>query len=212
MLLDNTEYKRSIVLKKLKRYWPTRVEDFQNKLLDIDVIPLITKSQREYLKELKQTSSITDPDNNLIVGFEIGILFIEVEELDMTINQERLNQEIANLKKEGRLSTKGISDTYHTFGDLYDHRMAFNVALTRAIDLFKRDDSFDLQTYKSLKHHDGTMFEGMFIVVIESPIGQISYHYNLEHWDKFKIDVLEKSLPYDGHTPADTIDRLLRLL
>jgi len=87
--------------------------------------------------------------------------------------------------------------------------MAFNVALTRALNLLKLEN---VHAYKSLKHHDETMFEGMFIVVIESHLGQISYHYNLEHWEKFNLPVLEKSLTYDGHTPEDTIDRLLRLL
>lgn len=123
-------------------------------------------------------------------------------------NAERLNIEIADLKKKGELKTKDISDTYHTIGDLYNHRMAFNIALCNSIQLLKRKD---LYCYKSLQHHDGTMFEGMFILVIETPYGQISYHYNLEHWNKANVDVYEKALTYDGHTPQDTYERLLKL-
>lgn len=121
---------------------------------------------------------------------------------------KRLNEEIKRLKANGHLITKDISDTYHTFGELYDHRMAFNIALCNAINLLKREDTY---CYKSLLHSDGTMFEGMFIVVIESPFGQISYHYNLEHWDKFNIPEYPKALEYDGHTPNDTYERLLKL-
>jgi len=123
-------------------------------------------------------------------------------------NAERINAEIKELKSKGELRSKDISDSYHTFGELYDHRMAFNSALCSAIRLLKREDVY---CYKSLKHHDDTMFDGMFIVVIESPYGQISYHYNMEHWDKFPIAEFVKAQTYDGHTPADTIKRLIKL-
>lgn len=131
-----------------------------------------------------------------------------VREDEKNANAERLNKEISELKEYGKLRTKDLSDTYHTFGDLYDHRMAFNVALVNAIQLLNRDD---LYAYKTLKHHDDTMFEGMFIVVIESRHGQISYHYNLEHWNKFEVSAIDKANEYDGHTPADTIERLIKL-
>lgn len=199
---------RDLIIKNLKKYWPTRVADFENDLIDIDIIELDTKERREYLKELRQKSSITDKTNNLILGFEIGIFFVEPGQLESMINEERINREISELKKDGKLTTKDISDTYHTFGDLYDHRMAFNVALTKAINLVKKDG---LYAYKSMKHHDGTMFEGMFIVVIESKFGQISYHYNLDRWNNFDLPVYDEALEYDGHTPADTIERLLKL-
>ena len=121
---------------------------------------------------------------------------------------DNINNKIKELKEKDLIKTKDISDTYHTFGELYDHRMAFNVALCQAITLLKRKD---LYCYKSWFHHDKTMFDGMFIVVIESPYGQISYHYNAEHWDKFNIQPYDIALMYDGHTPDDTYDRLLKL-
>jgi len=124
-------------------------------------------------------------------------------------HESRINSEIKQLKGQKLLNTKFISDTYHTFGDLYNHRMAFNVALTRAINLLCRED---LYAYKSLKHSDGTMFEGMFIVVIESPLGQISYHYNMDRWNNFALPVYPNALEYDGHTPEDTVERLMHLL
>lgn len=122
---------------------------------------------------------------------------------------ELLNNQIKELKDKDLIKTKDISDTYHTFGDLYDHRMAFNSALCHALMLLKSND--EVYCYKSWFHHDGTMFDRMFIVVIESPYGQISYHYDEEHWNKFNIPEYEKALEYDGHTPADTCERLLKL-
>lgn len=97
-----------------------------------------------------------------------------------------------------------ISDGYHTFHELYQHRRALNVALFHA---------YAEHCIKSRKHFDGTMFEGgYFIVMMTHPIvGQISYHYQLKHWDEFRIPEVELAPKHDGHTPQDTIERLLRL-
>lgn len=132
------------------------------------------------------------------------------EDVLKSYNAERINEEIKTLKIMGWLSTKDLSDTYHTFDELYTHRMALTVALCHTIDILSESNK-DMYCYKSWKHNDGTMFDGMFIVVIETPHGQISYHYNAEHWDKFKITAVDAAHTYDGHTPADTIDRLLKL-
>jgi hypothetical protein len=113
------------------------------------------------------------------------------------------------------IQTKNITDKWHTFGDLYNHRMAFTIALCNAIDLLNvGKENPDVYCYKSKRHHNNEkdpMFEGSFIVVIESPGGQISYHYDLEEWDKFKIEERYEPNPYDGHTPDDTIVRLINL-
>lgn len=113
-----------------------------------------------------------------------------------------------------------VSDGYHTMDELYEHRMALNVALFRYMHgielqfnpLYKQEP----WVCKSKLHNDGTMFEGYFIVACRfdevAAIGQISYHYKLEHWDKFRIPEVERvPWEYDGHTPQDTITRLLSL-
>jgi len=138
--------------------------------------------------------------------------------------EKDLNALIVTLKDEKIISTKNISDKWHTFGDLYDHRMAFTIALCNAIGKIVEHGEFmsdyhssfepEVYCYKSKRHHDNDndpMFEGSFIVVIESPGGQISYHYKLDQWDKFKIEERYEPNVYDGHTPEDTIVRLTEL-
>ena len=66
------------------------------------------------------------------------------------------------------------------------------------------------KAWKSKQHHDGTMFEDSFICGIDTPKGQYSYHYDLEHWDLFNVKELEKAPEYDGHKPED-VTRLLSL-
>ena len=112
-----------------------------------------------------------------------------------------INDLIVELKTLG-FSTKGISDKWHTFEELYYHRMILFLTIQKA----HKD-----KAWKSKQHHDGTMFEDSFIVGIETPEGQYSYHYNLKYWELFEdIDELEKAPEWDGHKPGD-ITRLLSL-
>ena len=95
-----------------------------------------------------------------------------------------------------------ISDGYHTFNELYDHRAALTAALFKSLP--------SDMVYKSKKHHDGTMYDGMFIVGANLPdIGAISYHYDIDPWwDIFNIREVENAPEWDGHTPDDVIERL----
>lgn len=58
-------------------------------------------------------------------------------------------------------------------------------------------------------HHDGTMYDGMFIVGIDTPAGPATYHYDVEpYWDMFPCEVLDRAPEWDGHTPDDAIERI----
>lgn len=100
-----------------------------------------------------------------------------------------------------------ISDGYHTMGDLYDHRRALCVALARMAVLAGGETA----AYRTKAHHpDGDpMFPGYFLVAFRTLAGQVTYHYKLKHWGEFEgVPERDHAEPYDGHTPADTLDRL----
>ena len=92
-----------------------------------------------------------------------------------------------------------VSDGYHTFKELYDHRHALFIALLSVID----------NAWKSLKHHDGSSFEGYFIAGIELNGKMISYHLPNELWANVRATPLECAPKWDGHTPADVVERLM---
>jgi hypothetical protein len=95
-----------------------------------------------------------------------------------------------------------FSDGYHTFEELYYHRMIlFSIICNQNHG----------KAWKSKLHNDGTMFDDYFIVGIDTPKGQYTYHYEIKHWHYFDVLELEKAPEYDGHKPKD-IDRLLSLL
>ena len=100
---------------------------------------------------------------------------------------------------EGGISK--VSDGYHTFDELYHHRaILFSVICNQNSAI----------AWKSKSHHDGTMFANMFIVGIDTPFGQATYHYDVNpYWDYFKVKALDNAPEWDGHTPATAIKRLL---
>lgn len=93
-----------------------------------------------------------------------------------------------------------VSDGYHTFNELYHHRaVLFSVICNSHKEI----------SWKAKKHHDGTMYDGMFIVGIETPKGQATYHYDITpYWDMFHVKELEYAPEWDGHTPAEAIERI----
>ena len=99
--------------------------------------------------------------------------------------------------------TGETSDGYHTFNELYHHRAVLFSVIVKA---------FADHAWKSRKHHDGTMYDGMFIVGIETPDGQATYHYDIKpYWDMFQCKELEYAPEWDGHTSAQAIDRIGQL-
>ena len=95
------------------------------------------------------------------------------------------------------------SDGYHTFNELYHHRAVLFSVIVR--------DHREL-AWKAKKHHDGTMYDGMFIVGIETPKGQATYHYDFDpYWEMFDCEEREFAPEWDGHTPSDAIERIAEL-
>lgn len=110
---------------------------------------------------------------------------------------EYIQNELLTLPNKGDLS-----DGYHTYNELYDHRMVlFSIICNQNKNI----------SWKSKLHHDGTMFDYYFIAGINTPEGQFTYHYRMDYWDNFEVPELEKAPEYDSHTPDD-ITRLYSIL
>ena len=99
-----------------------------------------------------------------------------------------------------------ISDGYHTFAELYEHRHALFLALVSTMP-----ECFVM----SRRHSDGKLCFGgheWFIVIGELPTGdQISYHLPVSLWDsatKTGVREVEKALSWNGHTSEDVVDSL----
>ena len=99
--------------------------------------------------------------------------------------------------------TGDTSDGYHTFNELYDHRAKLFSVIVQC---------FKDRAWKSKLHHDGTMYEGMFVVGIETPLGQATYHYDIDpYWNAFDCQELIRAPEWDGHIPEQAISRIASL-
>lgn len=110
---------------------------------------------------------------------------------------EKIQEQINEVKETG-MSVGELSDTYHSFNDLYDHRMILSAFAMMNMPY----------AWKAKTHEDGSMFDGMFIVGAPTPDGMITYHYDFEYWNLFKIPEIPHAPHFDGHTPEDVIKRI----
>ncbi|UBH07861.1 hypothetical protein [Macrococcus armenti] len=114
-----------------------------------------------------------------------------------------LNVTIKSYKDKGLVRTKNISDGYHTFGQLYHDRAVLFAVIC---------NTYKDKAWKSKLHDDGTMFDDMFIVGVETPEGQYTYHYHIEpYWDMYDVKEVEFAPTWDGHTHED-VERLFGLI
>jgi hypothetical protein len=115
---------------------------------------------------------------------------------------ESLNYIIAQQKSEGVLDTNEIRDGYHSFGELYDHRIELFIALCRVIEGKEND------AWKIIPEN------GWFIMGIGKELGrQITYHIPESKWHETQFcQVITKDQYYfDGHTSQDVLKRLKNL-
>lgn len=127
--------------------------------------------------------------------FENGVAHLHVVDIDALSR--------VNVKEIPETGIGDLSDGYHTFNELYHHRaILFSVICNMMPD----------KAWKSKMHDTGDMFKGMFIVGIETPDGQATYHYDINpYWDIFKVKELERAPKWDGHTPSEAIERISKL-
>lgn len=100
-------------------------------------------------------------------------------------------------------NTGTISDGYHTFDELYEHRHALFLALMK---------SRPYGPWISKLHADGSSMDGWFIAGMELRTGPITYHLPMLLWDlavKTEAKVRERGPEWDGHTSQDVVARLM---
>lgn len=107
-----------------------------------------------------------------------------------------------------KMGSYKISDGYHTFGELYEHRAMLFIALCSMVHLYSKR----LKVWKSQKHFDGTMYKGYFILGIGTKKGeQITYHLPMEYWNNAVVDYRSRAPKFDGHTSKDVLERLKKI-
>lgn len=153
-----------------------------------------------------RTPTMTTADGRVTVSWPLGRGNTIVTADLVEAWAARVNDQAATIEHLQKAAAE-LSDGWHTFAELYAHRRALFAAFTAALAAA----SAPHVAWRSRLHHDGTMFEGMFIVGVTLPAdGQLSYHYELTDWDDFAhVPEVDQAPEFDGHTPDDVVHRLL---
>lgn len=113
--------------------------------------------------------------------------------------------------------TGSTSDGYHTFDELYYYRLLYNANLVNTIiynnSKVYPDYKLPIDICKSFRHFDGKpcFGGGWFVVVMQTPFGQITNHYENKYFNMFCCPYVDVAPLWDGHTPQQAAERLDKL-
>lgn len=94
-----------------------------------------------------------------------------------------------------------ISDSYHTFTELYNFRHQLFIALSNSNPCLK--------PWKSEYHSDGNpAYEDYFIAGLTLNGIDITFHLPIELWGLLICKALDKAPEWDGHTSEMCLERL----
>lgn len=103
--------------------------------------------------------------------------------------------------EKGHMDVGKISDGYHTFDELYEHRCVLFMALCNFCGR-------SMDAWKSRLHADGSFYNGWFVAGMGKIWGNIvTYHVPISMWDDFKVEELDKAI-FDGHDSSTVLIRL----
>jgi len=96
-----------------------------------------------------------------------------------------------------------ISDGYHTFDELYEHRHILFINVLKA---------HQHAAFKTWLNDKKEAWEGWFICGMNTTYGQITYHLPEKYWSMLDVREVEYNHDYDGHTSSDALCRLEKLI
>lgn len=163
---------------------------------------------------IKETLSETSPRSQ-IMGAQpkrdeiLRIARYDISEYPLTIPimtiQEQINQ-LPDSEKEQ------LSDWYHTFKELYNHRVTLFVALCNSINDHANQISAITNCWKSKLHADWTMWDWWFIAWIwTKKWDTLTYHLPIEEWNNLTSPEIKNAPEWDGHTSDDVLRMLKNL-
>jgi hypothetical protein len=149
--------------------------------------------------------------------FEENLELVQDKKSESFINdgtetqEETVNKFIKSSSSAKVIDTNMLSDGYHTFGELYEHRIVLFMILCRTFSLQHKEDH---EVWMTKTHSDGSVWDGWFVLgILRAPGAQMTYHLPMEKWDECsEFAVVRDMAPeFDGHTSDDVLKRVKSL-
>lgn len=112
--------------------------------------------------------------------------------------EKKINEDISDLKNADL-----ISDGYHTFKELYDHRIRLFIELCRAMSYH-----FHYRIFRNKVDKDW-MILGLYDDTKKGT--QITYHLPIKYWKECEQFSKTDNPKFDGHTSKDVLKRLEKI-
>jgi hypothetical protein len=126
--------------------------------------------------------------------------------------ENEINKLIEALTKAKRVKTSKLSDGYHTFCELYDHRNCLFMLLCR---MFKDNETI---VWRTKYDSENRYMKGWFILGLEytiptsAEVKQITYHLPQKFWNKCSFATIIDKSKWNGHTKEDVLKNLIEIL
>lgn len=119
-----------------------------------------------------------------------------------------VNNNIKGLPDVGK-----ISDGYHTFDELYNHRCYLWLALCKLL-YSSYGEYHGYKVWRTDTHSDGERWKGWFILGVGTEAGeQMTYHLPSEMWSECGlIEMIEKAPEFDDHSSEEVLVRLGKII
>lgn len=130
---------------------------------------------------------------------------MKTKKIDSENAVAKINEMIAKLPSMEEANK--VSDGYHTFGEVYQHRVTLYLLLCKVLQKQR------YCVWRSKLHDDKSCIEGYFLLGINTKEGeQITYHIKNQHWDSTGFaDTFDVAPEFDGHTSQDVVTRLFNI-
>lgn len=144
-------------------------------------------------------------DINDVLKKNLSTKVLDIEIYGSVDTAAKINYIISLYNKAYLPCTGNISDGYHTFDELYEHRNVLFINLLNGLNRASRRS----KCWKSKFNADGSQWKGWFVAGIsfnDAP-GYITYHIPMELWDLCRVPEMPKG-EWDGHTSEQVAKRL----
>ncbi|MGJ0636850.1 hypothetical protein [Xenorhabdus bovienii] len=145
--------------------------------------------------------------DELVWGLKAYVKVVEADELEAHLVEGWVDHPskiiVENVGSESDKDMGEVSDGYHTFNELYAHRVRLFSTLMHA---------HKESAWWSRTHSDGVIWDGWILAGIETLVGNITYHLPESEIQNLPEGTeLDTGKEWDGHTADDVLERMLSL-